>query len=750
MTGLSLRQGQKFPELIHQFGQAAQKRAMHTGNAADEAAAIKNASTWEGEGGEAAREALGRHITTFDASKVKDNELAITAWAAELRAIEVAKHIREAIQFAESGHYPCHVDEDTNTVSPPKYSDTWGKEERAAADKHYVDSQNGILQVVAELEEANMEFANAIKAGTGGEIPPGVKEGSEDAQAVKKALAEGKPPPAEVLDRIKQITHLSDEQKKAWEAGKLTIPQSSMDYLNSFSRSMDGQNIQQLKDMMLNKVSEPDARNMMNGFQMIGDPKVQAPGKDGMPRMQGSFDRLPDGIKNVAANTPKLDSHANAVQFQDQLADRKDLAAIMAKGSSDFMHGSPLDHAVLKQASELLDKMPEKTWSSGDGAVAGPIKDSREAIQSMLSAAGRDNIAAHDLVAGVDGSKPNDKFIGELLKQDWNDNGAGAGALAHGVNDVANDPTQAGAAQRAGETIHAFDQYIGNHAKELSELPFHNTDKVFLPDEKATFAELNPELAKELGQANEHFTDDMVGKNLDNTRGFSPLDTMQNGQPLDQNMPHTRDVMGTLEGNSDAAKALHGSVDQNVLAYQDKYAHSISEGPRPDVQSLVAGGRLQGLDDVGSAMAHAQDGRIDYKNAMDAYQSKVDAFDLLKKAGGEIPQVKDVLDNIGRMPGGDNMLKDMLLGKPPEQFIDSHIPVKDTNAIQYHIAQQLFEQGYGNRSVFPDGFPSYGDSSGETMNRIREYLGTGISENIDKWGDAYRDALPHTPNQFGR
>ncbi|SHU93154.1 Uncharacterised protein [Mycobacteroides abscessus subsp. abscessus] len=422
MTGVPLAQGRKMPESIQQLREAAQERGKNLGKASDETAAIRNASTQQGAAGDAAREALSHSVTTFDGAKMKAHELALDAWMAENHAAKVRKDIEELVAYADA-RPACHIDEIANTVTHPVRDDHMTDQEwKDAKEKKYPDVQNRMLQVVAELKTVCEEFAAAIKEATDGEIPPGVREGAQDAQAVKTALKDGKPIPAEVLDRIGKITNLSEADKKPWEAGRLTIPQSSMDYLNSFSRSLDGQNIQQLKDMMLTKMPEGDAKNVMNGLQMISDPKVQAPGPNGM---KGSFDRLPDGIKNVAGNTPALEGRTTVGQFQALLDDRKDLATIMSSGTSDFMHGSELDRAVLKQADQLLDKMPGKSWSSGDGALNGPIKDSREAIQSMLSAAGRDNMAVHDLVAGVDGHTPNDRFIGELMKQDWNDDGRG-------------------------------------------------------------------------------------------------------------------------------------------------------------------------------------------------------------------------------------------------------------------------------------------------------------------------------------
>lgn len=739
MTGVPLEQGHKMPELVHQLGEAAQKHGTNLGKASDETAAIRNASTQQGAAGDAAREALGHSVTTFDGAKMKGHELALDTWMVENHAVKVRQDIDELVRFAESGRYPCKIDEISNTVSPPDMAFLKGQEKKDAEAK-YVQVQNRVLQVAAELETVCEEFAAVITEATSGEVPPGIKEGAADAQAVKAALADGKLPPPEVLHRLGQITNLSEADKKAWEAGRLTIPQSSMDYLNSFSRSLDGQSIQDLKTMM-NKLPEPDAKNLMNGLQMISDPKVQAPGKDNKG-MAGSLNRLPDGMRNVANLPDSWKGDPSKVMLPNAIdglfKDRQDLAAVMSKGSADFMHGSDLDKAVLKQADLMMDFRRENDGITHIGQTSG----GDQVIQDMLHAAGRDNWAVHDVVAGADGRTPNNDFIGELVKnQYWNDGGAAAGTLVDGVPHVANDASQLAAAQRAGETVHAFDQYIGEHSKELSAITLSDGHSV-------SFGELNPELDMALGHATAPFTDDMTGKVIDNTRGFEPLDDMKaNGQPVDQNMQITRDTLGILEGNPDGAKALHASIDQNVLAYQDKYADSVVEGPRPDVDSLKAGGRLQGLDDVASSMAHAQDGKLDYQNAMDAYKDKSEAFDLFKSGGGQVPEVKDILEKIGKMPGGEDMLKDMLLGKPPESYIDSHIPIKDSDAVQYHIAQQLFEQGYGNRELFSSGFPAYGDS--DAMNRVREYLGASVNGDIDQWHKAYRGAMPTMPPPFG-
>lgn len=755
MTGIPLAQGRKLSELAHQFGEAAKKRVAHTGTASDETAAIRNASTQEGEAGDAARDALTRSVTTFDASKVKDYELALAAWVAEARGVKVKQDIDALVAYADA--YPaCHIDEMTNTVSPPVKDDHMNKDDWKAAQKKYVDVQNRMLQVVGEVEEASEEFATAIKMGTGGEIPPGIKEGSEDAQAVKRALAEGKPPPPEVLHRLGQITNLSDAEMKAWEAGKLTIPQSSMDYLNSFSRSLDGQNIQQLKDIMLNKMSEPDARNLMNGLQMIGSSKVQAPGENGM---KGGFDRLPDGIRNVA-KVPDAWKDASRIDFRNDpglLRDRQDLAAIMQKGSADFMHGSDLDREVLKQTELMFGEKPHQNPMTGqlDHLVANP------ALQDMLAAAGRDNLAVHDLVSGVDGKTPNDKFINELLTHHYDDDGKGARALVDGIKPLAEDTSQLGASQRAGETVHAIDKYISEHSEQLSHIenPWElSASKNPFSDEgiKESFGQVNPELDKGLAIANDPYLDDMMDKNHDNTRGFTPLDSdIKIG---DQNTPRTRDLLGILGTNSDAATTIHEATQRNVLEYEQNYADSMSGHGNglPDTDAMKAAGKLQGLDDVASSMAKSLNGTLDAQHLHDIWQEKANAFDALQDAAGKaLPNssvYKDVFDAFKGMPGGTDSLKEMLIGQEPTAYSAPHVPFSSPGPAEYNLAKLLYDRGYGDTNLFGGNFPTYENfkDGGDYGNTIAKYLSGSPFEALQGFKDGYVGTRPAEPPKFGK
>ena len=98
------------------------------------------------------------------------------------------------------------------------------------------------------------------------------------------------------------------------------------------------------------------------------------------------------------------------------------------------------------------------------------------------------------------------------------------------------------------------------------------------------------------------------------------------------------------------------------------------------------------------------------------------------------------------------MLKDMLVGKQPEEQVVPHIPVNSGGATQYQIAQQLFQQGYGDRNLFPNGFPTYQDyvnDQGVLRSTVQRYLGSEIASDLNGAENTYQSTLPHQPPKFG-
>lgn len=90
-------------------------------------------------------------------------------------------------------------------------------------------------------------------------------------------------------------------------------------------------------------------------------------------------------------------------------------------------------------------------------------------------------------------------------------------------------------------------------------------------------------------------------------------------------------------------------------------------------------------------------------------------------------------------------------GAAPGEPLIPHIPIQNSDANQYSIAQQLFNQGYGDQNAFPNGFPSYDDykSNDETRIQVGEYLGRDIRADLTEANTSYTETLPHTPPKVG-
>ncbi|MCC9187198.1 hypothetical protein, partial [Mycolicibacterium mageritense] len=68
------------------------------------------------------------------------------------------------------------------------------------------------------------------------------------------------------------------------------------------------------------------------------------------------------------------------------------------------------------------------------------------------------------------------------------------------------------------------------------------------------------------------------------------------------------------------------------------------------VEALKAASKLQGLDAVASAMAHSQQGALDYAQAKEIWDEKGAAFDAISEAGSIVPGVDEILNGFGQVP----------------------------------------------------------------------------------------------------
>jgi len=208
-VGLTLAYLRKLPDLIDEFGEAAQKRADGSADAAGEIKALRDASSWQGSAREAADDALNRKVTALDASQERDAAVVAAARGAHDRAQRTVAELNKLQDFAEQQPV-CRIDEATNTVTPPN-TNFLHDDAAKAAEAKFADVQNRVAQILTKGEEADFEFGNAIKTGTGGTVAPDAKEGAEDGAA----LSSGKLTPNTIIDTDHPF--VGDERFGQWE-----------------------------------------------------------------------------------------------------------------------------------------------------------------------------------------------------------------------------------------------------------------------------------------------------------------------------------------------------------------------------------------------------------------------------------------------------------------------------------------------------------------------------------------------------
>ncbi|WP_102145313.1 hypothetical protein, partial [Mycobacterium sp. QGD 101] len=535
------------PEQIDEVSEAAAQRARTSGEQAQALRNLQVFSTWKGEAGEAAKQATERSATKLDMT-AKESFLVSLGAQKSAQDVRTVKNDLDAILQDAAASPAVTIDTATNTVIPP---DTTGWDEaevQALVDK-IEDLENRIVTVLANAEEADADLARVLTAATGGDPATPAERGAADGTS----LQDGQLTPEE-SERLAENTTLTPEQLAALQRGNLVLPASQMEYLHQLSRSLDGKSTPEIRALM-DKLGT-DGGRLQDALQLVSNEHISAagidpslkPGDAGYVPARGSFDALPDAVRRDLTKFPLNFEKTNvgAGVYPQARQELRDLAAMVDKGNPALQQGTSFDQHMLKQAEIMLDnsKVPPDAVPLVKGQVD-PV------LQDMLSAAGRDQFAVYDALAGEGSKPPNDKFIENLMTHQWADGGAAAGSLLHGTAPVANptdltDPTQLAQATRAGETLNAVDLWAGSHSDKL--LNIAGTDGQSL-------GQVNPELTKALAEANKPYLDDMMSNNLDSTRGFDALDNPRE----DAGLTNTRGLFSVIDTNEDAARN-----DQNL------------------------------------------------------------------------------------------------------------------------------------------------------------------------------------------
>jgi hypothetical protein len=576
-----------------------------------------------------------------------------------------------------------------------------------------------------------------------------VEKGAEDGQKDGESLADGQLSPEE-SQRLRDATNLTPEQKAALDNGNLALPPEQMAYLNGLSRSLDGKSPAEIK-ATLDKLPPSEAQAVSNALHLVGtegvrtdvvDPSLK-PGEPGYVPATGGKENLPQSIQDIfdapLKNSPVPEQVIGpdgrpTIEWPDPnkpykyLDEYRDVAAISNYGDPSLQRGSAINDGLLAESRELLNDYDSETRPNPGLGNDWGHQNLDPTLQEMLSAASHDAVAVHDAVVEPDGT-PNDDFIGDVFKHDWADDGLAAGSLF---------PDAADTSERAGQTMHAFDDYAGRNYQELLNI-----------EGKQSLGQINPALTQALGQANTPYIDDMFNANKDSTQGFGSLDGLdaEGGNP---NMPVTRGLFAVI-GSDPTANAQFNTAATDVWkGYISDYSTSLVDHGIPDTGSLQAAGYLQRMMDQGEFL-HQYDLSGDAEvAARKAIEQRGVWYDLAHDAGSFIPGADRAISIYDKLPG--DPLRDLFVGKPPDESEPMFRP-KNINEVTHLVASYAVAQGAGDLGILGDQVTSTWlaehvlepfDGSAEVQGPIDEYL-SGLAGKNDmgwtKYTSAYETGL---------
>jgi hypothetical protein len=740
------------PDQIDEVSQAAAQRARTSGQTAETLRNLSVFGTWQGDAGDAAQQAINRSATTLSLSQKEAFLVALGAGQAAADVRKVKNDLQSLFGYAAAAP-PVQLDLATNSVMPPDTTG-WTVEEIDALNKKTAEVENKMVAVLAEAEEADADLARVLTAATGGDPELPAEQGTNDGQS----LQDGQLTPEEMA-RLEENTNLTPEQQESLVRGELVLPASQMEYLNNLSRSLDGKSPGEIRSM----IDQMNANGQNGGavadaLQLLGNENITTAGAapEGVPT-QGGMQNLPSDIRETFERPlrgPTVPTHGTneqgnpTIDLPDpynpfpHLDEYRDVAAIVSAGDPALQQGTAMDAALLDKSEQILHDMhnaPDIAWKENIG-LSQQLVD--PALQDMLSAAGRDQMAVHGALTDAYGKPDNPGFVEDLFTHQWADDGAAAGSLLQDTGAVPSDltdPTQLEQATRAGQSMHAVDKWVGENAPKLLDID---------GTENQSLGQVNPELTQALAEANKPYIDDMLGNPLDNSTGFATLEHLDNPE-----MPVTRDLFAVIDTNPEAAAALNSQAYLNGLQYQSNFEQSIIDGQIINTGDLQSAGTLRGLIDTGANIADNDAVKYGHLQDVRAYESRGQWFDLAKVAGSEIPGISALLDS--------DTIQNAFVGDAPASADPTYIAQQSSEAMQYAVAQQLLNTNIGDTQYFAEQNlidPNTGqlkpleDDFSNFRTALTNYfddVDPTINSGIENYEDAYRGALPRPPGHTG-
>lgn len=641
--------------------------------------------------------------------------------------------------------------------------------------------KNGLGQVTEIITTSNAELnriGGAIK-GIGGEYQAlndqkfGPKEGEGDVQGVLGEDDKDLQP--EDMEELARKT-LAGDQEAAAKVDEILNgigndqlgPNSTAHPLDPVQAELVGQMQAQMSDMSMNDVNAARERLgenkdvLTNAMQVMSNPNVAYPRHDGdglqvvpsttggplpndgvlpgdtgaLPRgvqdtlnMRSDFDGPPDPRPGYPGSGPVDWEGAERTRAADGM---KNLADIVGDGDPRFQQGTALDREMMSNAKDWL-----ASQESPDGKSQEHWGD--EVVERVFDTAGRDTVVNHDMFTS-------DKdFMQDVLTHEWQDNGQSASTLTDWISRDAYSLDPA-VNERAGQTASAIADYLGDPANK--DILMNNSTG---SQPNMSLGQMNPDLTQSLAQSMSPYVDEMAGRPLDSSTGWTAKDGEGNLA-----YPHAAQVMGVLGTDPSAAAVLDARAASVQGAYINEYAGSVidSNGQSSNSAAMEAAGRLKGIWDEGAYMSVLDTESDAAKARLDAYERMKTNYDAGFGLAGGIPYAGPALELQSKL------MQDAILGPPPQGGEPPKTPIESSLGMRSVLAQTFMEHNIGNPAdiaVLRAEYDKNGDgilevppkelyepARGKFSNELRDYFSNmpgPIKDPLSEYEQSYRDVL---------
>jgi len=579
--GMTLDELQNWPPQIKALADAASKRGEASQQAADKVQAIVDVSTWKGDAGDAARDAMTRSAARFQTAGSQATAVAMQANKAYGESQTLAADIGSFL--ADAAAPPAVlIDPKTNGVTPPDITGM-DKDQLQKVINKLKDLKTRVTGLLARGDTLDDELARVLDEGTGGNTMADKLSGEEMRRPEMRQRAEQDVQDALAGDEeaAKRVETVLNGIKPGQE---LTAEQGS--YLSQMQAQQKGMTVEELKTA---EARLGDQKHIIgDSWQLMSNENVRFPKTettvdaldDPNNVVKGGFDQLPDSVRNTISNGG-YDTQADPRKIQDLT----DVTDMVRDGRRELQTGTEIDRELIRLADRRMDlPPPSDDWQ----------------VRDIFTSAGRDHQVIHDQLLGTRGDNGDD-FLHDITNVPWADKGAAAGSLFGWTNEQATGPE----ADIAAETAEKYAQYIGSHKDELL------TDRG--PFANQTLGQANPELVKAFAHGLTPYMDDIAsvaGAGRDGDK-FDPLD------PTNSERPIAKGLFAVLGTQQDAYVEFNGAADRLALDRAHNYAEDVKNGvpvSKDDarlldsaiLKGLVASGTAEGLHAIGLNDAEAQ------------------------------------------------------------------------------------------------------------------------------------------------